>query len=166
MNVRQMMNAISAEDRAALAAIRGKFAEPKKDTIKALTFAYLFLLGCPAAFSVALLRNGWPGFPWSPDQWALAIMIPVSVALGEFLRRSVGKSYVFDGDSVRQFSRTGRLLKTIRILDIVELTIEHSQASSMFLRTERCAMAVLLTPDLRREFEKKANQASETTRGS
>lgn len=158
-----MKDVITEKDRALLSGIRGTFAQSKKDTIKGLFFAYLFLMVCPALFGVALFYRGWPRLPLSYDQLALAAMIPVCIALGEFLRRMTGGRYVFDGENITQISRSGHLKKKIRIAEIIKLEVQEHPTPSMHIRTERSAMGLLLTPDLREQIGRMANQLPQPT---
>lgn len=148
-------------DRRLLATLRGTFGATRSADIRDRFLIWLVLYAFPFGFACAIFSKGLPPLPLSTDQWTLLGMIPLTVALGMFLSWGSGHRYVFDGASIRQIRKNGKVRKEMRIEDVVEITVDRSsRAPSMTLRTERLAMGVLLSPDLEDKLKKSGESGS------
>ena len=138
-----------------LAAVRGTFTESKREKNQRIFFTHFFLIGCPAIFMIALLSNNGPHLPLNSNQWTLAILVPTSILLGTFMYCFFGQSYIFNGTTIRQVSRKGRVWKEIEIQKLVAVTFEHDRwTQSLLLRTDSVCMRILLSPDLMQELQR------------
>ena len=141
------------------------FSIPKKERIQHLFFAYLCLLGFPAFFVVSLFAHEMPSSPLSSDQWTCVVLAPVTLALGFLLLRFTGHYYVFDGSTIRQYTRSGRLWREVEIQQVIAAEVNRLKGGTMLLRTERVSMGVGLSSDLRKEIQRVANLQQQKTLG-
>jgi hypothetical protein len=144
---------------AVLTAIRGTFGEPMADKVGKAMFCSLFLLGFPALFVSAIFTHGQRGFPVGIALWCPIVLTINSVAFGVIYWRITGQKYVFDGTTIRQVNRFGKVVKEIRISELIRFYSREAAGKGgpkrlLRLQSEGTIMMIPLYPRLLNELQK------------
>lgn|GEM_PF-3122252 len=151
------MKTITDAELATLAAIQGKFCESKAKRVESSCYALLCIVGGLAFFFVELFTDGMPSLPLTSDQWTAVFLSPSLIVLGLFIWIFNGCTYVFDGTSILQFTRFGRVMKKLEIQQITHIGAELGWLN---LRTAQTRINVPLIPSLLSEIQNKAPKST------
>ncbi|MDQ8203972.1 hypothetical protein [Pelagicoccus sp. SDUM812003] len=145
-----MKNEPTREDIDRLKSMRGSFGPTKKENVQSLFFCWLVMVCFPVFFVWSAFSKGTPFLPLSENQWTLLAMSPVAFLFGHFLKKYTGLSYRFDGTSIQQIFRNGKVFKEVEIDKLIE--IKETSKGVICLSTERSWLNLVITKELKKEL--------------